>query len=412
MFERMAWIKRNKWVVIVLPVVVIIALVMALTKRSVIPVRAESAHRESITNTISTNGKIEPVENFEAHAPAAASVKRVLVKPGQQVRAGQLLEQLDDSDARAQAARALAQLRAAEADLNAVRGGGTHEEVLTTQANLTKAQTERDAAQRNLDAVRKLQQSGSASAGEVTEAENRLQRANAELQLLQQRKTGRYSTPEVARVQAQAAEARAAYQAAQDLLAKSNITAPRAGTVYSLPIREGSFVNAGDLIVQVADLTKMQVRAFVDEPEIGKLQQDQRATITWDAVPGRTWEGVITRVPSTVVQRGTRNVGEVVAAVDNKDLKLLPNVNVNVLVTTEKADNALTVSREAVLQNGGRRYVFAINGDKLHRRDVETGIADLTRIQIIKGIDEGTKVALGSANQQALYDGAPVKLVQ
>jgi HlyD family secretion protein len=412
MFERMAWIKRNKWVVIVLPVIVIIALVMALTKRSVIPVRAESAHRESITNTISTNGKIEPVDNFEAHAPAPASVKRVLVKPGQQVKAGQLLVQLDDSDARAQAAKALAQLKAAEADLTAVRGGGTHEEVLTTQANLTKAQAERDAAQRNLDAVRKLQQSGSASAGELTEAENRLQRATVELQLLQQRKTGRYSSPEIARVQAQALEARAAYEAAKDLLAKANITAPRAGTVYSLPVRQGSFVNVGDLIVQVADLTKMQVRAFVDEPEIGKLAQDQRATITWDAVPGRTWEGVITRVPSTVVQRGTRNVGEVVAAVDNKDLKLLPNVNVNVLVTTEKADNALTVSREAVLQNEGRRYVFTINGDKLHRRDVETGIANLTRIQIIKGIDEGTRVALGSANQQALYDGAPVKTVQ
>jgi HlyD family secretion protein len=412
MFERMAWIKRNKWVVIVVPVIVIIALVMALTKRSVIPVRAESAHRESITNTISTNGKIEPVDNFEAHAPAPATVKRVLVKPGQQVRAGQLLVQLDDSDARAQAAKALAQLKAAEADLNAVRGGGTHEEVLTTQANLTKAQADRDAAQRNLEAVRKLQQSGSASAGEVTEAENRLQRANVELQLLQQRKSGRYSTLEIARVQAQAAEARAAYQAAQDLLGRSNITAPRAGTVYSLPVRQGSFVNAGDLIVQVADLTKMQVRAFVDEPEIGKLAQNQRATITWDAVPGRSWEGVITRVPTTVVQRGTRNVGEVVAAVDNQDLKLLPNVNVNVLVTTEKVDNALTVSREAVLQNEGRRYVFTINGDKLRRRDVETGIANLTRIQIIKGIDEGTRVALGSANQQALYEGAPVKLVQ
>jgi HlyD family secretion protein len=412
MFERMAWIKRNKWVVIVVPVIVIIALVMALTKRSVIPVRAESAHRENITNTISTNGKIEPVDNFEAHAAAPASVKRVLVKPGQQVKAGQLLVQLDDSDARAQAAKALAQLKAAEADLTAVRGGGTHEEVLTTQANLTKAQAEHDAAQRNLDAVRRLQQSGSASAGEVTEAENRLQRSNVELQLLQQRKTGRYSSPEIARVQAQASEARAAYDAAKDLLAKANITAPRAGTVYSLPIRQGSFVNVGDLIVQVADLTKMQVRAFVDEPEIGKLAQNQRATITWDAVPGRSWEGVITRVPSTVVQRGTRNVGEVVAAVDNKDLKLLPNVNVNVLVTTEKADNALTISREAVLQNEGRRYVFAINGDKLHRRDVETGIANLTRIQIIKGIDEGTRVALGSANQQALYDGAPVKTVQ
>lgn len=412
MFERMAWIKRNKWVVIVAPVIVIIALIAALSKRSVIPVRAETAHREGISNTISTNGKIEPVDNFEAHAPAPASVKRVLVKPGQQVRAGQLLVQLDDSDARAQSAKALAQLKAAEADVNAVHGGGTHEEVLMTQANLTKAQTERDSAQRNLEAVRKLQQSGSASAGEVTEAENRLQRANAELKLLEQRKTSRYSNPEIARVQAQAAEARAAYQAAQDLLAKTNISSPRAGTVYSLPVREGNFVNAGDLIVQVADLTKMQVRAFVDEPEIGKLAQDQRASITWDAVPGRTWEGTITRVPSTVVQRGTRNVGEVAAAVDNKDLKLLPNVNVNVLVTTEKADSALTVSREAVLQNEGRRYIFTIVGDKLRRRDVETGIANLTRIQIIKGIDEGTRVALGSANQQALYEGAPVKLVQ
>jgi HlyD family secretion protein len=412
MFERVAWIKRNKWVVIVVPVIVIIALVAALAKRSVIPVRAESAHRENITNTISTNGKVEPVDNFEAHAPAPASVKRVLVKPGQPVRPGQLLVQLDDSDARAQAAKALAQLKTAEADLNAVRGGGTHEEVLTTQANLTKARADRDGAQRNLDAVRRLQQTGSASTGELTEAENRLQKANVELQLLEQRRTGRYSSPEIARVQAQAAEAGAAYRAAKDLLAKTNITSPRAGTVYSLPVREGGFVNAGDMIVQVADLTKMQVRAFVDEPEIGKLGQNQRAAITWDAMPGRTWEGTITRVPSTVVQRGTRNVGEVITAVDNTDLKLLPNVNVNVLVTTEKADNALTVSREAVLQYEGRRYVFAINGDKLHRRDVETGIANLTRIQIIKGIEEGTRVVLGSANQQALYDGAPVKLVQ
>src|SRR5215472_13161109 len=96
-----------------------------------VKVRAESVARQDIANVISTNGKIEPVQNFEAHAPAPASVKRVLVSEGDHVRAGQLLVQLDDAEARAQAAHALTMLRTAEADLTAVQSGGTHEEVLT-----------------------------------------------------------------------------------------------------------------------------------------------------------------------------------------------------------------------------------------------------------------------------------------
>jgi HlyD family secretion protein len=408
----MQWLKQNKWVVIVIPVVVIIALTAALSKRSVIPVRAETVTRDTLTNTISTNGKVEPVDNFEAHAAGPGVVKKIYVKPGQQVKAGQLLLQMDDADARAQAARALAQLKAAQADLQAVQRGGTQEEVLTSEANLTKVRAERDAAQRNLEAVQRLQQNGSASQSELVEAQNRLRRANADLELAQKRQTGRYSNPEIARVQAQAAEARASYEAAQDMLSKANVKSPRAGTVFSLPVREGAFVNAGDLLVQVADLKKMQVRAFVDEPEIGKLAADQKVAITWDAVPSRTWEGTVTYIPTTVIQRGTRNVGEIICTVDNQDLKLLPNVNVNVLVTTSRAENALTLSREAVYQNSGKRHVFTIQDGRLKRKEVETGIANLTRIQIVKGVDQGTRVAQGSANAQALYDGAPVKVVE
>lgn len=408
----MQWLKHNKWVVIVFPIVVIVALSAALSRRTVIPVRAETTTRETLTNTISTNGKAEPVDNFEAHAAAPGTVKKVHVKSGQTVKAGQLLLEMDSADARAQSARALAQLKAAQADLQAVRHGGTQEEVLTGAASLSKAKAEQASAQKNLEAVKRLEQNGSASQSEVEEAQNRLDRANADLKLAQQKQTGRYSNPEVARVQAQAAEAQAAYQAAQDLLSKAIVRSPRAGTVYSLPVRDGNFVNAGDLLVQVADLKQMQVRAFVDEPEIGKLAANEKVSITWDAVPGRTWEGVVTRVPTTVIQRGTRNVGEIVCGVSNEDLKLLPNVNVNVLVTTSKADNAVSVSREAVYQNSGARYVFLIKENHLKRQEVDTGIANLTRIQITKGLDEGAKVALGAVNSQALYDGAPVKIVQ
>jgi HlyD family secretion protein len=408
----MEWVRKNKFVVAIVAVVVIFLLAVTLSGRGEIPVRAEVAQRETILNSISTNGKIEPVDNFEAHAVGPAPVRKIFVREGDQVKAGQMLVQLDDADARAQAASALAKLKAAQAALSAIRKGGTQEEVLTTGASLEKARTERDSARRNLDAMKKLQQRGAASAAEVETAENRFKQAQADVALLEQKTTKRYSNPEIEKVQAEAAEASAAYEAAQNVLRNSNITSPRAGTVYSLPIREGAFVSGGDLLVQVADLRKMQVRAFVDEPEIGKLATGQHVALAWDAVPGRTWEGVVTRVPATVITKGTRTVGEVVCAVDNKDLKLLPNVNVSVLIASAKQENALTVPREAIMEDNGARFVYQIVENKLRRKEVKTGISSLTKIEIKQGLEEKSLVALGSVNGQALSDGSAVKVVE
>src|SRR5260370_20037238 len=142
-----------------------------------VAVRTESVVRQDTASVISPNGKIEPVHNFEAHAPAPATVKRVLVNEGDQVKAGQLLVELDDADARAQAARALALLRAAEADLQAVQSGGTHEEVLTIHAELAKAQAERVEARRNLEALQRFPQSGGSSPAGVQTAQPRMTNA-------------------------------------------------------------------------------------------------------------------------------------------------------------------------------------------------------------------------------------------
>lgn len=387
-------------------------LVAFATRGNGVPVRAEKAVRENIVNTISTNGKIEPVDNFEAHAPAPTTVKRVFVREGDHVKAGQKILQLDDANARAEAARALARLKAAEADLAALKTGGTHEEVLNREADLVKARAERDSAQRNLQAMKQLEQRGAASPAELQEAENRYQKAQADVTALEQKKSGRYSRPEVAKVQAEAAEARAAYEAAQSLLRDANVAAPRGGVVYSLPVKQGAYVNAGDLLAQLGDLKRIQVRAFVDEPEIGKLAGDQPVTITWDALPGRTWTGTLTRVPSTVTMRGTRNVGEITVEVDNSDLKLLPNTNVSVLVTTARRENVVTVPREAIHQENGKHFVYEIVKGELKRRDVETSVSSLTRIEVTKGLGEGASVALGSSTGQALKDGMEVKVMQ
>jgi HlyD family secretion protein len=254
-----------------------------------------------------------------------------------------------------------------------------------------------------------LQQKGAASAGEVRDAENALKRAEAELNLLQQKQKDRYSRPEVAKVEAQKSEAQAAYDAAEDVLSKSNVRAPFDGIVYSLSVRQGVFVQAGDLLLQEADLSKVLLRAYVDEPDIGRLSPGNRIEVTWDAMPGRVWQASLMAVPSTVKLRGTRNVGEATAVIDNSDLKLLPNVNVGVTIVTAEDRDALILPREAVHLDDHQPYVFQIEGNEVHRRNVQTSVSNLTAVEITGGLQDKAVVAVASINGKPLRDGSTVK---
>ena len=401
----------RRWTTTWLVVLAAVALLAAFVFRrdEAVPVRTARVEQGKIRSVIATNGKIEPVNNFEAHAPVAASVERLLVKEGEAVRKGQLLVVLDDADARTKAAHAETQLKAAQADLAAIERGGNQEEVLNFDVQLTKARTDRDTAQRNLEALKKLQQNGAASEGEVREAENALARADSQLKFLNQRQSKRYSNAEIAHVEARRDEARAEFDAAQDTLAKSNVHAPFDGIVYSLPVKQGGFVANGDLLLQVADLRTVLVRAFVDEPDVARLAVGDQIQITWDAVPGRIWTAAVTGIPSTVKLHSSRNVGEITSVVDNKDLKLLPNVNVGVTITAAEHDNVLIIPREALRTDDSTPYVLLVAGRKLTRRNVETALSNLTQVEIKSGLSANDLIAINSINGKTIGDGTQVK---
>ncbi len=376
-------------------------------------VRAAAVQRGPIRSLVSTNGRVEPIQNlgFEAHSPIATTVKRLFVKEGDHVRKGQLLLQLDDDDIRTQAARAQAQVKTAQADQSALKNSGTQEELLTLQSQLVKAHSARDLAQHNLDSLRRLQQSGAASPGEVRQAEDTLQRAQADLTLAESKQKDRYSKPEAARIEAQAAEAEAAYESAEDALRKSSVRAPFDGIVYSLPVKTGAFVQGGDLLLQEADLSKVLVRAFVDEPDIGRLQVGQKVEITWDAVPGRTWTGTVNTVPSTVKPHANRNVGETTCIIDNRDLRLLPNVNVGVTIIVAEDSDVLTLERDALRIDDSKPYVFRIVDHRIRQQYITFSLQNLTRVEITSGLSEGDKVALPAEESKPLVDGATIKVV-
>ena len=378
--------------------------------RDRLEIHAYPAERVPLVSTISTNGRVEPEVNYEIHSPIATTVKAVYVQPGDEVAAGKLLMVLDDVQARAHLASAESGVKAAQAALEAAPPNGSQQERQMSAADGTRARLERDEARRGLDALTKLNSTGAASPNEVAEARQRLDAAEANLHALDQGANNRYSPAEIERARSALTDAEASLTAARQVVAQTMVYSPVAGTVYSLDAARTEFAEEGKLLMQVADLHHERIRAYFDEPEIGKLAVGQKIQIKWDAKPGRIWNGHIERTPVTVVNLGTRSVGEVLVMIDDADSELLPETNVTVTVTISSDLNDLTVPREALRSENGKTYVFKVVKDGLQKTPVTIGTLNLTQVAILSGLEAGDQVATGTVNGLPLREGVPVKV--
>ena len=180
----------------------------------------------------------------------------------------------------------------------------------------------------------------------------------------------------------------------QEKMNSARLTAAVSGTVYSLPARQGTFVHIGDAVAEIADLTRVRVRAFVDEPELGSLQNGQTVEVTWDALPNRMWTGEVVQLPKAIVARGSRNVGEVLCSVQNENTELLPDTNVNVRIRIAEHGNSLTIPRSAVLTDGNQRFVWVVDSSRLRKQQVMVGISNVRDYEIVSGVTENDLIAL------------------
>ena len=394
---------------------VVLILVFFLTRlllRDQLAVRVAAVGHEELRNTISTNGRTEPISPYNFFSPISTTVKSVNVTPGDHVKTGQVLLVLDDLDARAREASAVSGVKSAQTALDAAQHNGTQEQQQMAAADVTRAKLDRDQAQHDVDALTRLNSTGAASASEVAAAKSRLQTAEASLHAAQLASTSRYSTGDVERARAALADAEANLAAARSVVEKTVPRAPAPGTVYDVEVARTEFAEQGKLILKMADLTKQRVRAYFDEPDIGHIAAGQKIVIKWDAKPGKEWHGHVDRAPVTVITYGTRHVGEVLVSVDDADGGLLPDTNVNVTVTTSSEPGVLSIPREALFSQNGQPYVFKVSGDTLVRTQVVTGIVNLTRVAILRGLQDGDRVATGTLNTQPLQEGVPIKVAR
>jgi len=387
---------RRLWIIVAAALALTGILVFLSGRGGTARVTVSDVKRQNLSSVVSSNGKVEPVSPASFRAGFPAFVERVNAVEGQQVKRGQILYSLEDTESRAQLSEARADLTAQQEALRVARAGGPAGELAKAAADLQKVQAVRDQLSRDNEALKKLVAQKAATPQELEQ--NRVQLTQAEADVTSQEKTREAAEKQAQqdreRVGLLVEHARAQVQDLEQKVSATHRTSPLDGTLYSLPIRQGDFVKPGDPLAEIADLHHVRIRAFIDEPELGQIALNQSVEIFWDAHPDRVWNGRTEVLPKQVVNRGTRSVGELLCSVSNDRLDLLPNTTVDVRIHIGERPNVLVVPRGAVYIEGSKRFVFRVENGRLHRRYIQVGVANPTLIEVVSGLDQGDVVAL------------------
>ena len=409
---------KRKWISFAAPPLrwlVSVILVLRIASSGAPPVTFVKVEREELNQTITSNGKVEPISANVARAEFPTFVEKVLATEGQTVHRGQLILTLDAADIRSQLAEARASLLAAETDLRNARSGGPPEEMAQLQGDLQAAQVEVTSLERTAKALKELVAKQAATQDEFAQNQAALTKAQAHLEALhckEKRLSPQNVTVNVEGSGLRASQAREQVQSLTEKVNSAVIRSPVDGTLYSLPVHTGDYVKTGDVAGGNGGLaTRSSARLHVGEPDLGLGSEPSEAVqVTWDAKPGVTWAGswiAPSRFRSRSCRTGTRSVGEVLCSVDNSKLELLPNINVEVRIIVRQRPNAVVVPRETVHEENGGHYVYLLGADKIHRREVAVGASSASKYEVLSGVMPGDQVALQGDLQ--LRDGMEVR---
>lgn len=357
-------------------------------------VQFAKAKRETLVSTLMTNGKVEPSGWVAVRADRAGIIDKVNVQKGQYVEKGALLAELDTRDARAQLSAAEAAVSQAQAQLQTVMQGGTSAARTEIENALAKDQMEIQVAQRDYESLQRLLAKQAATRQEVADAQQRVQQLQADTQALERKRAALVGAADHTTAEAKLREAQATLEQARARLERSRIHSPISGVVYDLPAKEGAYVNVGDPVAEVGNLKTLRVHVYVDEPELGRVATAMPVTITWDALSGRQWKGVVEKMPTQVVALGTRQVGEVICTIENPGLELIPGTNINAEIVSQVVENGLTIPKEAIRRADDQVGVYVLRGDRVEWQPVKLGVSSLTRAVVVGGLSEGAPVAL------------------
>jgi HlyD family secretion protein len=359
------------------------------------PVALGKVERADILSKVSSNGRIDAKRKVDLSAHVMGQIVNLAVREGDVVKKGDFLLQIDQKQLAASAEGAAASMRALLSDRDAAR------------ASLVEAERNFERARSNF-AEKIIPQA------ELDRARSALDSARANVSSIQQR----------------IGQAQANVTAARDTLSKTTMTAPMGGIITALPVEEGEVAvigtmnNPGTKLLTIADMSVVEAVMEVDETDIPSVKVGQRATVTIDAYPNKTFSGLVTEVGSSPITGLGASTGseainfEVKITLENPPVGVRPGfsasadiitgtrakavaIPIQALVVREKKTGDKSVDEEGVYlnQNGEAKFVA-----------IATGLAGDANVEVVRGLSAGQEIVTGPFRAlRELKDGTKIR---
>lgn len=359
------------------------------------------AVRRDFSSTVLATGSVRPQIGAEVKVGARISgrVEKLHVNVGDRVKKEQVLASLEKNELEAQVDLRQADLSEFEARLAAIRTQRPRQ-IARAEASVEDTKAVLQLAQVNWQRTKDLRQKDVATIHELDTARMELNTATARLELVKADLTlANLRMPDDIRIaEAQSASRKARLDEAMARLAYATIRAPISGTVASVATQEGETVAASlsaPTFVTIIDLTRLQVDAFVDEVDIGRIKVAQKAAFTVDAFPDREFEGrVIAIYPKAIIQENVVNYDVVIDITSPYENLLRPEMTTNVTIFLEARRDVLTVPARAIQRQQGKSVIYVQTPGGVQARQVKVGWRQGQWVEVLDGLSDGQIVLL------------------
>lgn len=418
-------------VAIVAIVVLLIVVVWLLKSRgedkpeeTIVEVEVSRTAKAEMREYVEASGTLNAMPGHEASFSAATSgrVTRVLVKVGDQVKAGQTIAELDRSVLAAQvrqAEAAVLQARATAAQARAASGASSQtvaaDQIRQAQVALTQARASQSLAQKNLIRLQHLFERGITARKEVDDAQTQVAVANGAVTQAQSaldaarvnasRGVGEASTQATVSAGGVAA-AQAALEVARAELARASIRSPINGTVTRRVVNDGETVDPATPAFEVIDSASLDLIANLPAEYLDRVKTGNLTVVKVEPYPDKEFSGGVVNVAPSVDSQ--TNTVAVRVRLPNPGGELKAGLYANARIAVEVHADALVVPETALIVEGDDAFVFVVNGrNTVQKRPIKVGIREGGRAEIIEGIKENEQVV--TAGAFGLSDGAKIK---
>ncbi len=368
----------------------------ATAENRIVPVK-----RRTLRRTVLATGTVKPMVGAEVKVGARLSgkVERLNVQVGDRVRKGQVIALIENEDLKAKVAQSRASLAAERARLAGLKAKAP-KEIARAEAELVESDARRQHALLDLNRHRALLAEGITPRETLDAKEKEMKVLEAQVRFGQENLClirTRYAE-DLKLAAALVDQAAATLQEREINLSYATVRAPIDGVVASISTQEGETVAAGlnaPTFVNIIDLARLEVHAFVDETDIGRISVAQETTFTVDTFPDKPFRGRVTAIyPKALIVDNVVTYEVILAITDPFENLLRPEMTTNVTIITEARPGVLAIPRRAVKTTKGQHVVTVVADGARSPRPVELGVQDGAFVEVVSGLSEGEQVVV------------------